>query len=284
MAKTYDAAFKHLIDAFADDWGVFLCRHLGLPEGCRVEPMEADLSTVSPQADKLFHVVGPVDEYIHLELESSWAGDIADRMLIYNVLATSRYGRPVRSIVILLRREANAAGLTGELIRVDAQDREYLRFRYDLIRLWEMPAEPFFTGPIGILPLGLLTDQAQTQLVQQLEKVNNRVQVEASPTQSPDVLKTCILLLGLRYDKQELAHLLKGVRGMKESAGYQFIEDLGRAAESKESIREIGQERFGPLPNEIDSRLDKIEDLARLRRIHKRLLKAADWNDLLATP
>lgn len=284
MAKTYNAAFKHLIDAFADDWGAFLCRQLGLPDGCRAEPVEADLSTVSPQADKLFHVVGPVDEYIHLELESAWAGDIADRMLVYNVLATARYGRPVRSVVILLRREANAAGLDGELVPADAQGREYLRFRYDLVRLWEMPAEAFFGGPIGTVALGLLTDEAQRDLVQRLEQVNARAQSEASANELPDVLRACILLLGLRYDKQTLAQFVKGVRGMKESAGYQFIIEEGEAKGYRRIIRELGAERFGGLPPDVESRLGEIDDVAHLERIGKRVLKAADWNDLLATP
>jgi hypothetical protein len=223
MAKQYDAALKHLIDAFADDWGVFLCAQLGLPAGCRAELIEADLSTVSAQADKLFRVTGPLEEYIHFGLESGWAGDIPGRMLVYNILAGHRYGGPVRSVAILLRPEANATGLTGELARADAQGREYLRFRYDVVRLWEMPAAPVLEGPLGVMPLGLLTNEAQPELTRHLQRVSERALAEAAPAKSADVWTSCLIVLGLRYDKQELSQLLKEVRGMKESAGYQMI-------------------------------------------------------------
>jgi hypothetical protein len=117
MAKTFDATLKQLVDQFGADWAAFLCRHLGLPEGTRAEPLDADLSVASPQADKLLRLGGATGGILHLELESSWAGDIPDRMLVYSALAEHRHGGPVYSVVILLRPEANAAAVTGELVR-----------------------------------------------------------------------------------------------------------------------------------------------------------------------
>src|SRR6202035_2188521 len=128
MSKRFDATLKQIIDRFAADWAVFLCDQLGLPAGSRAEPLDADLSTVSPQADKAFRLTGPADGFIHLELQSSWDGELESRLLLYNVLLEHRYGGPVRTVLVLLRRDANASNLTGMLSRSDARG-EYLRFR-----------------------------------------------------------------------------------------------------------------------------------------------------------
>ncbi|MGL6097588.1 MAG: hypothetical protein ACRC7O_17540, partial [Fimbriiglobus sp.] len=70
MAKPFDATLKQLVDRHAADWTRFVCGHAGLPPDTPAEPLDADLSTVSPQADKLFRVGSPVGGLIHLELQS----------------------------------------------------------------------------------------------------------------------------------------------------------------------------------------------------------------------
>jgi hypothetical protein len=52
VAKQFDATLKQLVDAYAADWLTFLRPRLGLPPGTAFKPFDADLSTVSPQADK----------------------------------------------------------------------------------------------------------------------------------------------------------------------------------------------------------------------------------------
>jgi hypothetical protein len=192
-----------------------------------------------------------------------------------------------------LRPEANATGLTGELLRTDALGVDYLRFRYTVVRLWQMPAAPLLEGPLGTATLGLLTGEARSNISEHINRIQERLERTTDLSMPAKELWTsCLLLLGLRYDKEELTNLLKGVRGMRESAGYQMILDEGRVEgrvegafqATKDAIRELGGDRFGLLPPEMAASLEQITDLIRLRRIHKRLLKAADWTDLLATP
>ena len=48
MAKRYDATIKQLVEAYPADW-LALAR---LPAGDNLEVIDADLSTVSPAADR----------------------------------------------------------------------------------------------------------------------------------------------------------------------------------------------------------------------------------------
>jgi hypothetical protein len=76
MAKVFDATLKQLVDRFGADWTEYLCRRLGFPEGTRATPLDADLSIATSQADKLFQLCEPATGILHLELESTWAGEI----------------------------------------------------------------------------------------------------------------------------------------------------------------------------------------------------------------
>jgi hypothetical protein len=75
---------------------------------------------------------------------------------------------------------------------------------------------------------------------------------------------------------------------MEESVTYQAIlqkgEARGRAEEARRIVRLIGEQRFGTPDPATDSALSAITDPERLERMAGRLLKAADWSDLLATP
>lgn len=278
MAKTFDATLKQLVDQFGADWAAFLCRRLRLPEGTGAEPLDADLSVVSPQADKLFRLTGPSDGLLHLELESAWAGELPDRLLLYNVLAEHRHAGPVHSVVILLRPEANATAVTGELIRT-GQTGEYLRFRYAVIRLWELPSAELSQGPVGILPLALLTDDARPILTDLVRRVVERVDQELGLSPAADTVRTaCYLLLGMRYDDETIDQFFAGVTPMLEqSSTYQKILRDGRRQGKQEYLLRLGRRRFGPPSAEAESTIKSITDLDRLDRMIDTLDQAADW-------
>lgn len=283
MAKTFDATLKQLVDQFGADWTAFLCRRLGLPDGTRAEPLDADLSVASPQADKLFRLTGPAGGLLHLELESAWAGETPDRLLLYSVLAEHRHGGPVYTVVILLRPEANATAVTGELVRT-GQTGEYLRFRYTAIRLWELPSAELFSGPVGILPLALLTNDARPNLADLVPRAVERVDRELGKSRDAEVVRTaCLFLLGLRYDKERLRQLFAGVPGMRESSAYEMILDEGREEGRRQGTREallrLGRKRFGAPPPAAEGALNAITDLDRLNHLFDTLDQAGTWDE-----
>lgn len=300
MSKPFDATLKKLADQFGDAWGIFLCQRLGLPPQTKAEPLDADLSTASPQADKLFRLSGPVSGCIHLELQATWAGDLPAKVLLYNVLAEERYGGPVRSVIVLLRPEAHSPEVTGALTRKDEAG-EYLKFRYHVVRLWAMPCGPILQGPLGTVPLALLTDDAQPQLPHLIQLVHERLKQEGVADQTAGAIWTAAqILLGLRYDKRDVYRLFQGVAGMEESSVYQDILAKGMAKGMAEGMAEgmargileerhavllrLGPDRLGKPTKKVVTTIRSIHDPDRLERMRDRLLKAKNWNDLLRTP
>jgi hypothetical protein len=66
MALPYDATLKDLLETNPADW----LSLLHLPAEGPVALIDADLSTVSTQADKVFRIEGPVPWILHLEFQS----------------------------------------------------------------------------------------------------------------------------------------------------------------------------------------------------------------------
>jgi hypothetical protein len=69
-----------------------------------------------------------------------------------------------------------------------------------------------------------------------------------------------------------------------EARGEVRGEARGRLEEARSLVLRFGAKRFGPTPATVESALHAISDRERLERIGDRILEAADWNDLLATP
>ncbi|HEV3437569.1 MAG TPA: DUF4351 domain-containing protein [Gemmata sp.] len=61
-------------------------------------------------------------------------------------------------------------------------------------------------------------------------------------------------------------------------------EARGRAEEARSLVLRLGAKRFGPPPAAVEATVLAISDRERLERISERILDAANWNDLLATP
>jgi hypothetical protein len=229
MGKTYDGLLKQIIDQCPDDWSGFLSGAVKLPAGAVLKPLDSDLSMVfSIQSDKLFQVLGTGKGLVHLELIAAWTEDAAGTCLAYNIAARKRYGGPVRSVVVLLRREAYSSDLTGELSESDEKG-QMLWFRFHVIKLWEQPLEAFLHGPLGTLPLAVLTDEAKPQLPKLIAQIDHRIQTESSSKKiAEELINGCALLMGLRYNQDEISKLFRGVKGMRESAYYQMILAEGR--------------------------------------------------------
>ncbi len=77
----------------------------------------------------------PTKEIVHLELQGGYDGDLVPRTLEYNVLIGRRHRLPVRSVVVLLRPEADRPSMrvTGKLERFLADGTRNHEFIYEVI-------------------------------------------------------------------------------------------------------------------------------------------------------
>lgn len=285
MAGAFDATLKQLLDACAPDWVAWLAPLVGLSASVAAEPLDVDLSTVQPVADKVFRLREPVSGLLHLEVQSSWDGGFAGRLLLYNVLLEERYGGPVHTVALLLRREAVSSDLTGAVVRNDAAGNEYLRFRYTLVRAWELAADALLAGGLGATPLALLTDDASSRLPDVVGRFAERaVNESASPTDASLLLSCAFILMGLRYDKVLARSLFAGVQTMRESSTYQAIleegEEIGVLRARREALLELLQERFGAVTPELEAKVRAATDVVKLQAALRRVIHITTADEL----
>lgn len=272
MPKPFDATLKSLIRNHPADW----LTHLGVPITAPPQVIDAELSAVSAAADTLIRVG---DRIVHIDLEAGPDADLPTRMLLYNVLAHRQTGLPVRSVAVLLRSNAVTAGLT------DRVDYDGLRFRFELVKVWEQPAESFLTAGVGLLPLavlarppaGMTREQALPEQVSQLAEA---FEDEPEPDRS-DLMLSALLLAGMHIPRDRARDIFQRVLQMHVSSTYQMILEEGAVAQLHETLLKLGKARFGAPTAEQANRVKAIQDQARLDRLTLRLLKVNTWDELL---
>jgi len=288
MSKPFDATLKQLLDTFAIDWVGWLSTRIGLPPNINVDPLDVDLSTVQLSADKVFRLQPPARGLLHIEPQSSWDGNLPSRLLLYNSLLFERYEEPVFTVAVLLRRQAHSPGITGELVRCHEDGREYLRFRYSVIRVWELSAEELISGRIGAMPLALLTDDAFGSLSEWVNRMDRRLTSEKVPEETRKLLLTSSYILsGLRYTRLEIHNAFLRARGMRESTSYQAILEEGReevmqrwTTARQDDLIEILLERFGIVPDQVIERIRNVTDSDRLHAGIRKAMRVAVPLDL----
>lgn len=176
MPKPYDATTKDLLETDPGAWLALV----GRPAAAPVRLIEADLATVTAEADKVM-LVEEADPWLaHVELQSSRDPGLVRRLLRYNVLMTGRHGHPAWSAVVLLRPEADDPALSGQFRERLPDGRTYLEFSYGVVRLWREPVAPILEGRLGTLPLAPLSAVTRRSLPGVVRRMEERL-TDAEP-------------------------------------------------------------------------------------------------------
>jgi predicted transposase YdaD len=218
-------------------------------------------------------------------------------MLLYNTLLHEAYALPVHTAVVLLRPAAGGAGLRGTVSYQMVPRRGRLDFRFELIRLWQRPAEELLAAGLGVVPLAPLGKlpagvRPPAGLQGVVERLVERVMRDAAPEVAPGLLSAAFILSGLRVPRPQGVQLFRGVQAMRESSTYQYILDEGREEgraqgalrEAQKLLLRQGGRKFGKPEPAVEAAIQAIGDLDRLERMSDRLLDVTTWQDLLATP
>src|SRR5260221_11985872 len=137
MSMPFDATLKDLgRDAPAD----FLTE-FGQAPTVPLRLLNVDLSTVTTAADFIVGLGDPLAEVVHFDFQSSAAAWKHADVLVYNALTHAAYHVPVHSIVLLLRPQAAHANLNGVVSYAARSGRGSMNLNYQVVRLWERPAE-----------------------------------------------------------------------------------------------------------------------------------------------
>jgi hypothetical protein len=279
--KRFDPTLKTLIETAPDSWPPFL----GFP-GAPVTIIDADIATVSGAADKALQVAATPPYLLHLEFVSGhFSAALPRKVHVRNALLEDRHDLPVHSAVILLRPEANSAQWTGLYQRSYADAPPYLRFHYQVVRVWQLAPGPLLSGDVGLLPLAPISAVTKKQLPGIIEKIGARLKEPGAAKAAETVWAATYLLLGLRHDEAFVQHLLQGVQAMEESTTYRGLiargEKKGKLAEAKRILQLQGKEAIGPPDAATVSALKQLNDLATLEDMLKRVHSAPSWQALL---
>jgi predicted transposase YdaD len=276
----FDATLKTMLEAGPADWP----RLLGLP-GSDVEVIDADASTVTGAADKVLRVNGPNPYILHLEFQTGPDASKPRKLNLYNAILEDRTGLPVQTAFILLRPKAVLRVYDG-VYRCTIPDRiePYRTFRYDVVRVWEIPPEQLLRG-LGTLPLAPIGAVAESELPAVLREMKVRIGKKSPRSLVDQLWASAFVLMGLRYEPALVSRLTQEVLGMDESTTYQFILSQGAVREVRKILLRLGNLQFGePAGAKAQAKLAKIEDLNRLEDLTDKLLTANSWDELLGLP
>ena len=255
-----------------------------------VEVIDSDITTLTAAADKVIKVGGPKPYLVNIELQSSHDKELVETTWFRQAALYHRHKLPVLTVLVLLRRDANSPSFTGSFdirMRDGWQTNQY---NYRVVRMWEEGPEPYLTSAINLVPLAPITNVTEEELPGVVKRMKGRISAEPEPS-AAKLWTATYLLMGLRYSKEVVSHLLEGVQGMQESTTYQAILREGRnegliegriTGERKLLVRQ-GTKRFGPPDSAILAAIESIRDVERLEALGERILEAdvRDWNSLL---
>lgn len=279
--KPYDPTLKALVETEPESWPAFV----GSPAG-PTAVIDADLSTVSGAADKVLRVAAATPYLLHLEFVTGHDSSSLPRKLhVRNGLLEDRHEMPVRSVAILLQPRADSPQLTEIYERGFPEEEPYLHFRYSVVRVWLLPPEPLLTGSVALLPLALISAVTEAELPGIIKRMEQNLGTRRRRRHAERVWAAAYILLGLRFSRALASELFRGVLSMKESVTYQAIlaegEERGEVKEAKKILRLQGEDAFGPPDQRTARAIERLENLAQLEELLRRIRSAESWQELL---
>jgi hypothetical protein len=277
MPGPIDDTLKHLTELAPQDWVV----QGGWP-AAPARLIDADIATIAGAADKVIRVGGRPNWLLAVDFQAGHdsVAKLAD-LLLYNSALFKRHGLRVRSLLVLLHRGADSPQLTGLYERGFSGEPFDAALRYRVVRVWQVAAERWLAGSLGLVPLAPLGEVRQDDLPSVIAQMKQRLEREVPPRQAADLWLAAFILMGLRYEQALVQRLLQGVLTMKESVTYQAILKEGKAQEARQMMFLQGRSKFGEPSAEAEAALNALSDVRQLEELGVRLLRASSWEELL---
>src|SRR5438552_3042589 len=284
MPFPFDAALKELAQISPGD----LLAEIAWPADGPVRVLNVDLSAVSASGDFVLGIGDPLQYIVSVEFQAGPDAALAQRVLLYNALVHYRYGVPVHSVVVLLRPKAESPALDGSIRYQARAGRGHMDFGFEIVRLWQRPAEALLSGslatlplaPLGQLPAGSSPGEALPAIIRRIEE---RLSQDATPEAAAKLMRATFVLTGMVVAKATLQNLFAGVRFMQESSAYDVLVEEGEVKALRETLLRQGRKRFKSADESIAASVNTITDLDRLKRMTERLLEVTTWQELLST-
>jgi predicted transposase/invertase (TIGR01784 family) len=269
----YDNVCKFLAENYSRDFAQWL---LGEPISfTQLSPSELSLEPI--RADAL--ILLESDQIIlHLEFQTDPDPKMSFRMLDYRTRVYRRFPKKTMRQVVIYLKETSSP-----LVRENAFILPNTRHEYEVLRLWEIPAEKML-GLSGLLPLANLgkTPNRPEILRQVAAKIDN---IEGR-TEKSNLAAATAILAGLVLSKEIIGSLLRE-EIMRESVIYQDIRESGKAQGREEGRREeavslilrLLNRRLGEISSTLSQQIRELS-LEQLETLGEALLDFTSLTDL----
>jgi predicted transposase YdaD len=286
MEHPFDPTLKTLVELAPADWLPLAKRRRR-----RVTLQDSDVGTlVSGASDKLFRVHDEPEYFLHLDFEAGhFRSELPLRLRLYNSVFEYRHQRVVLSVPVLLSPDADSPQWNGLLQRGLPGEAPVSSLRYEVIRVWQIPAEQLLQGGAGTLALAPISNVEAGDVRHVIRRMKERLSGPRPPRRAADIWAAAYVLLGLRYSDAFAHALFEEVLGMEQSATYRAIvrrgreegRAEGRAEEARRMLLLLGEAKFGPPDAATRAALEAMTDLAHLEALGVRLVGAGSWQEVL---
>jgi hypothetical protein len=190
----FDVSMKELV---WDDPVAWLQR-LGIDVRGPVEVIDSDATALTASVDKVIRVGGPVEPFlVNIEFQCSHDSQLTRTLWFRQAVLDHRHNLPVLTILVLQRKEANSPSLTGVYERFLPDGRPTNRYHYQVVRLWQEPADSFLNAGVELVPLAPLADVEEGQLPDLIRQMGERINA-LEQGRAAKLWTASFLLMGLR--------------------------------------------------------------------------------------
>ncbi len=171
-------------------------------------------------------------------------------------------------------------------------------FQYSVVRVWEQPVDQLLACGLTVLPLAPVSRVETERVPELLLAISERLARESSPDQAATLWNAIRILMGLRFEKDQVdtiiggvSAMLFGIRGIEESSVYQGIlrqgETKGRIEGAVDDAKKIllrhGGKKLGPPSERIETEIAALDNLNLLHDLIDRVFDVSTWDELMAS-
>jgi predicted transposase/invertase (TIGR01784 family) len=275
----YDNICKFLAETYSQDFARWLLGQ-SLPL-TTLSPSELSLEPIRADALILLESEALV---LHLEFQTDPDENMPFRMLDYRARVYRRFPQKTMQQVVIYLRETGS-----ELVYQNAFVLPNTRHEFQVVRLWEIPAQDLISLP-GLLPLATLGKTSDRTAI--LGEVAQRIEAISERRQRSNVSAATGILAGLVLNQNLIQQLLRE-EIMQESTFYQYLVHKGEAegeargearGKREEALSLISRQlnrRFGSISPDVAERIQGLS-VDSLEQLGEDLLDFREPSDLLA--
>lgn len=280
MAET-DGPLKRLVNTFSADFAAWLLD----AEVREVRPLNSELSTEALAVDQVLHVTlaDGQETLLHIEFQGrSSRHPMRWRVLEYMARLAVTYRLPLLSVVIYIGRGVGARD-TGQYQISSPTGIVSLSWRYEVIRLWQTPAETLLAlQRPALLPLVGQTQMAQPESV--LPRVMAQLRLETDGERRQQLVTGLLALLAEEEWVRMVERILEEDWLIDESPYLQGLLRKGQTAGRQHDILVVLEARFtlsDAVRQEVQQRLASYTDTSSLDRLLTLAVRSASLAEFL---